>query len=66
MKNNQLKIITHIQIKDLDDCTNQELKKVDGRQLNKVVGGLWASDWALNWPRKCPGGVLNGLLYGTC
>lgn len=62
MKNNQLKTIKHIQIKDLDDCTNQQLQKLDEQQLNQVVGGLWV----LNWPVSCPGGIVQGLQNGTC
>ena len=65
MTNKKTKTDVHIEIQDLDFSQIQELTELDHKQLNDIVGGfVW--DWGLPWSGDCPGGVLNGKLYGTC
>ena len=65
MTNKKTETDIRIKIQDLDSSQIQKLTELNDEQLNVIVGGfVW--DWGLPWSGDCPGGVLNGMLYGTC
>ena len=61
MKNNQIKISKHIQIKDLNENKIEKFKNINDEELSKIIGGFEAGEGGTGCPMP---GILGYKICG--